>query len=91
MKRLEQINSIIDRLIAEATNHDLQSKLEDLKPKRKFLARIRKQDISLEEYQTTIKKITYLIYREILKNHPFSLNQSDHKNYKLSSVLKKVL
>ena len=54
MKRLEQINSIIDRLIAEATNHDLQSKLEDLKPKRKFLARIRKQDISLEEYQTTI-------------------------------------
>ena len=89
MKRLEQINSIIDRLIAEATNHDLQSKLEILKPKRKFLARIRKQDISLEEYQTIIKKITYLIYREILKTYPFSLSQSDHNNYKLSSALKR--
>ena len=89
MKRLEQINSIIDRLIAETANHDLQSKLENLKPKRKFLARIRKQDISLEEYQTIIKKITYLIYRGILKTYPFSLSQSDHNNYKLSSALKK--
>lgn len=88
MQRLEQLNTIIDNLIQETDNINIKKALEDLRPKRRLFPRIKKQSLTQEEFIHIIKKIAHIIYPEINKKYPFSLNQNEDLNYQLTSVLK---
>lgn len=86
MIKLEKINSIIDKIINEMPS--LKDKLEKLRPRRTAFARLRKKDITQEEYLQAIKNICNEIYSIISKKYPFSLTQSESLNYRLSSAIK---
>jgi len=88
MKRLEQINSLIDQMINEITNPDIKGSLEKLRPKQSFIDKIRKKDISQKEYLEILNSINDIIYKNIIQKYPFSNKESKKINSKLSIALK---
>ena len=87
MKRLVEINSIIDRIKSEITDESIKTKLENLKPKRNFLNKLNKKDITYDEYNYIISQITHEIYPEINKKYPFSIIHSQELNFNLTYAL----